>query len=135
MRLAWILLLSISSGCAADPAPAPPPSVGGASRAFVADEDDGAIVELDLDGQKVEHVTTFGARVRDVLVLSDGRLAATRGGLMHDGRYRSLAEAWRPFASWRSLASRSALRRSGGLRDATNHQSAAPVPARRKSHR
>ena len=51
--------------------------VGGSPRAFVADEDDGAIVEIDLTDQKVVASSSIGSRVRDVLVLADGRIAAT----------------------------------------------------------
>lgn len=51
--------------------------VSGAPRAFVADEDDRAIVEIDVAGGKVVGSAPVGARVRDVLLLADGRLAAT----------------------------------------------------------
>lgn len=46
-------------------------------RAFVADEDDGAIVEIDLEQNVVVATTTLGARPRDLLLLADGRMAAT----------------------------------------------------------
>ncbi len=47
------------------------------THAFVADEDDGAIVEIDLAKSSVVHASTLGGRVRDLLVLPDGRIAAT----------------------------------------------------------
>lgn len=47
------------------------------THAFVADEDDGAVVEIDLAKSSVVHASTLGGRVRDLLVLPDGRIAAT----------------------------------------------------------
>jgi hypothetical protein len=48
-----------------------------ARRAFVADEDDKAIVELDLETNTVARSTPIDARPRDLLLLADGTLAAT----------------------------------------------------------
>ena len=51
--------------------------VGGALRTFIADEDDGAIVEIDRTTGAVVQTTKLGSRPRDLLVLADGRLATT----------------------------------------------------------
>ncbi len=51
--------------------------IEGARRAIVADEDDGALIEIDLEKDEITSTTTVGARLRDLLVLADGRLAAT----------------------------------------------------------
>lgn len=77
------------------PAPAPLPSVSlqrlgpressglvlarvdSALRAFVADEDDQAIVEIDPESKAIVRATKINERPRDLLVLADGRLAAT----------------------------------------------------------
>ncbi len=100
-----LLLLLVVVGCkteAARPAPAPPPAapapavpvvrlessahessglvlarVDGKLRAFVADEDDGAVDEIDPETRTVVATTVIGARPRDLIVLADGRLAAT----------------------------------------------------------
>src|SRR4051794_19928480 len=44
--------------------------VEGARRALVADEDDGALVEIDLDKKAVAVATSIGTRPRDLLVLA-----------------------------------------------------------------
>src|SRR6185369_4934873 len=49
----------------------------GALHAFVADEDDAAIVEVDLAAGAIVHTTSVGSRPRDLLLLPDGRLAVT----------------------------------------------------------
>jgi len=46
-------------------------------HAFLADEDDSAIVEMDLETNAIVGSTEIGARPRDVLLLKDGRIAAT----------------------------------------------------------
>lgn len=78
-----------------EPAPAPLPTVSlgrssaressglvlarvdSAVHAFVADEDDPSIVEIDPDSKAVVQATKLNDRPRDLLVLADGRLAAT----------------------------------------------------------
>ena len=51
--------------------------IEGQRHAFVADEDDAAIVEVDLETNTVARATSLGTRPRDVLLLADGTLAAT----------------------------------------------------------
>lgn len=51
--------------------------VEGERRAFLADEDDAAVVEIDLDRREVVRSTAIGSRPRDVLLLADGTLAIT----------------------------------------------------------
>jgi len=51
--------------------------IDGATRAFLADEDDAAILELDPARGEVVHATTFESRPRDLLVGADGALFAT----------------------------------------------------------
>lgn len=51
--------------------------VDGSLRALVADEDDEALVEIDLERKTIVGSTALGARPRDVLLLADGRVAAT----------------------------------------------------------
>ncbi len=52
--------------------------IGEARVAFVADEDDAAIVEIDAtDGSKPPRSTAIGSRPRDLLLLGDGTIAAT----------------------------------------------------------
>ncbi len=51
--------------------------IGGERRAFIADEDDSAIVEIDLEKNAVAHVTSLGTRARDLVLLADGTIAAT----------------------------------------------------------
>lgn len=51
--------------------------VGDATHAFIADEDDQAIVEVDPESKAIVHATKLDSRPRDLLVLADGRLAAT----------------------------------------------------------
>jgi len=51
--------------------------VAGERRAFIADEDDAAIVEVDLEQNTVVRATTLASRPRDVLLLADGTIAAT----------------------------------------------------------
>lgn len=51
--------------------------VSGQRRAFVADEDDAAIVEVDLETNTVARSTSLGTRPRDLILLADGTLAAT----------------------------------------------------------
>ena len=50
--------------------------IDGSRRAFIADEDDRAIVEVDLETNAV-HSTPIRERPRDLLVFADGSLAAT----------------------------------------------------------
>lgn len=49
----------------------------GVVHAFVADEDEQSIVEIDQEAQTIVTTTKLGDRPRDLLVLGDGRLAAT----------------------------------------------------------
>lgn len=51
--------------------------IGGARRALVADEDDTALVEIDLDAGTILSATKLASRPRDLLVLADGRVAVT----------------------------------------------------------
>ncbi len=51
--------------------------VDSALHAFVADEDDQSIVEIDPESKAVVQTTKINERPRDLLVLADGRLAAT----------------------------------------------------------
>ena len=51
--------------------------IQGRAVAFVADEDDRAIVEVDLEERRVVRSTPIETRPRDLLVLPDGTLAAT----------------------------------------------------------
>jgi mono/diheme cytochrome c family protein len=51
--------------------------VDGSLRALVADEDDAALVEVDLEANALVRSTPLGSRPRDLLLLGDGRVAAT----------------------------------------------------------
>lgn len=75
-------------------------------RAFLADEDEQAIVELDPGTSTIVRTTALGSRPRDLLVLGDGRLAVTlpdeavvavfvrdrSGGLVEDARLATTAD-------------------------------------------
>lgn len=101
----FALLFLVLAGCKTEskPAPFPPPvalpapalppvplagrttessalvlaTIDGKLHAFVADEDDSAIQEIDPETKAVVATTAVGTRPRDLLVLADGRLAAT----------------------------------------------------------
>lgn len=106
-RGSLVLSLLLLAACRPRPTPAPPPPaaepppappapvaleragglressglvlarVAGKDALFLADEDDGAIVEIDREAAQVRHTTPLGTRPRDLLVLPNGELAAT----------------------------------------------------------